>query len=110
MTDLCESIPGFHFGRFDIKAPDRETFQRGEGLQVLELNGVTSEATGLYDPDNRYLSMVSTLIRQWRWASVIGRANREQGHPIAAISDLIHSIDAMIHLRRSRKDGPSTAR
>ena len=71
---------GFHFGRFDLRAPSREAFQRGEGLRVLELNGVTSEATHIYDPERSLLQAWRDLGRQWALAWRIGAGQRRKGH------------------------------
>jgi len=56
IDDISKSLAGFHVGRYDLMAPDLESFQRGEGLKVIELNGVSSEATSMYDPRNDYHS------------------------------------------------------
>lgn len=76
---IAESYAGFHFGRFDLRAPSFEHFGRGEGLQVLELNGVTSEATHIYDPENGVMSAWRTLREQWWLAFEIGAQNRRRG-------------------------------
>lgn len=76
---VAASYEGFHFGRFDFRAPSIEHFRRGEGLKVLELNGVTSEATHIYDPDNGVFAAWKTLREQWRLAFEIGAQNRRRG-------------------------------
>lgn len=76
---IAAGYPGFHFGRFDFRAPSFEHFRRGEGLQVLELNGVTSEATHIYDPANGVFAAWKTLREQWRLAFEIGAQNRRRG-------------------------------
>lgn len=73
---ISKSLPGFHFGRYDLIAPGEAEFMRGENLKIIELNGVSSEATGMYDPRNGYRTMVKTLLTQWRIASEIGNALR----------------------------------
>ncbi len=85
---IARSFEGFYFGRFDIKAPSSEAFERGEGLCVLELNGVTSEATHIYDPAVSLRQAYSTLFRQWDLAFEIGRMNRERGVEPARIREL----------------------
>lgn len=66
---------GFYFGRFDIRARSVEEFRRGKGLAVIELNGVTSEATHIYDPKVSVWAAYLALFRQWRLAFEIGRMN-----------------------------------
>jgi len=80
VEEIASDFEGFHFGRFDLRAPSYEHFMRGEDIWVLELNGVSSEATHIYDPKHSLLQAWSILARQWRWAFEIGRANRDAGH------------------------------
>ena len=89
---ISRSFPGFHFGRYDLKAPSYQAFQRGEGVRVLELNGVTSEATHIYDPKYSLLSAYRTLFRQWELAFEIGGLNRERGVEPATVRDLMRRI------------------
>jgi hypothetical protein len=55
---------------------------------VVELNGVTSEATHIYDPANRLLAGYRVLLNQWRMAFEIGAQNREKGVEPASVRPL----------------------
>jgi membrane protein DedA with SNARE-associated domain len=77
---IARRIDGFHFGRFDVRYASREALARGEGFAIVELNGVTSEATHVYDPDGSLLAAWRTLMTQWSLAFAIGAANRSRGH------------------------------
>ncbi len=69
---------GFHFGRYDLRAESVEAMRAGR-FKVIELNGVTSEATSMYDPRHPVWHGWRTLCRQWRLAFEIGAANRRAG-------------------------------
>jgi pimeloyl-ACP methyl ester carboxylesterase/membrane protein DedA with SNARE-associated domain len=88
---ISRSFPGFYFGRYDLRAPSYESFQRGEGLRVVELNGVTSEATHIYDPANSLLAAYRVLFRQWALAFDVGALNRAQGARPARFGALIRA-------------------
>lgn len=77
---FCQRVEGFYFGRFDVKAPSKEALARGEGFQILELNGMTSEATHIYQPGYSLLNGWRTLLTQWRLVYRIGQQNRRRGH------------------------------
>ncbi len=96
--EIALAVPGFYFGRFDLRAPSWEAFSRGEGLRVIELNGVTSEATHIYDPANSYRDALRVLRRQWRLAFEIGAANRARGVRPAPLAVLVRR--AVRHLLR----------
>ena len=46
---------------------------------MIELNGVSSEATNLYDPRGTLRAAYGTLFRQWEIAFRIGASNRARG-------------------------------
>jgi membrane protein DedA with SNARE-associated domain len=76
---VSKRFDGYFFGRYDIRTADTEAFRRGEGFQVIELNGVTSEATSIYDPRYSVFDAYRTLFEQWRIAFEIGAQNIARG-------------------------------
>jgi membrane protein DedA with SNARE-associated domain len=75
---VSRTFEGFYFGRYDVRAESVEAFQRGE-FKVIELNGLTSEATSIYDPRHSVWHGWRTLCRQWRIAFAIAAENRARG-------------------------------
>jgi membrane protein DedA with SNARE-associated domain len=95
LLDGIESIirdyEGFYFGRFDLKAPSEEDLKAGCDLEVIELNGLTSEATHIYDPRHSIFYAWKTLIDQWSIAFQIAAANLKNGaRPMAAGAFFAH--------------------
>ena len=86
---ICQSFDGFYFGRFDIRTPNVEDFRQGRNFKVIELNGVTSEATSIYDPKNSVFVAYRILFEQWRIAFEIGAQNRERGFKPTPILTLL---------------------
>jgi hypothetical protein len=79
VDSVARRFSGFYFGRFDVRSESVEQFQRGS-FEVLELNGVSAEATHIYDPSVTLLEAYRVLCHQWRIAFEIGAINRQQGH------------------------------
>jgi membrane protein DedA with SNARE-associated domain len=75
---IAQSHPGFYFGRFDVRSASIADLQAGR-FEILELNGVSAEATHIYDPSVSLAEAYRVLFRQWRIAFQIGAANRETG-------------------------------
>jgi membrane protein DedA with SNARE-associated domain len=98
---IARNFSGFHFGRFDVRSESIEDLQNGR-FEVLELNGVSAEATHIYDPSVRLLEAYRVLFRQWGIAFEIGATNRNLGHQPMLMRDFI----AM--LRNSGAKSPST--
>ena len=88
IDQISKSYEGFYFGRYDIRVSDLEAFKRGEQFKILELNGVTSEATNIYDPQHSLRFAYRTLRTQWRLAFEIGELNRKNGHATTGVVKL----------------------
>jgi membrane protein DedA with SNARE-associated domain len=86
---VSRAYEGFYFGRFDIRTPSLDDFQRGENFKVIELNGVTSEATHIYDPRYSLFAAYRVLFAQWRIAFEIGALNRARGMEPTSARELI---------------------
>ncbi len=88
VSKLASGFEGFHFGRFDVRVPSEEDFAAGRNLSVLELNGVTSEATHIYDPKIGLREAYGVLFEQWRLAFEIGSLNVANGSPATTCREL----------------------
>jgi hypothetical protein len=67
----------------------RQDFMVGRNMKIIELNGVTSEATHMYDPKLRLFDAYRALFQQWRIAFEIGDRNRARGTQSASVGDLL---------------------
>ncbi|MEZ5398430.1 MAG: VTT domain-containing protein [Bryobacteraceae bacterium] len=85
---VSRRFPGFHFGRFDVRAASVEALRNGR-FRILELNGVSAEAAHIYDPRTSVWVAYRSLCRQWRLAFAIGDANRKRGARPARLRELI---------------------
>lgn len=89
INEICYGFEGFYFGRFDIRADSLEDLMNGENFKIIELNGVTSESTNIYDPKYNLLDAYRILFRQWRIAFEIGAENHKQGAETTSFRTLI---------------------
>jgi membrane protein DedA with SNARE-associated domain len=76
---ISRSVPGFFVGRYDLRYASEEMLQAGQGFQIVELNGVSAEATSIYDPANSLSNAYRTLFRQWEIIFAIADQNRKRG-------------------------------
>lgn len=91
IDEVCRGYAGFYFGRFDLRSPSAEEFKKGI-FKIIELNGVTSEATNIYDPKNSLFAAYRILFKQWRIAFEIGRQNRMRGAKATSVRHLVKLI------------------
>lgn len=85
---IARHFDGFYFGRFDVRYSDVDAFKAGRDLSIIELNGVTSESTNIYDPTWSIFRAYGVLARQWQLLFEIGERNRRAGHPATRVGTL----------------------
>jgi membrane protein DedA with SNARE-associated domain len=86
---ICRGFDGFYFGRFDIRSPSLSYLRCGKNFKIIELNGVTSESTNIYDPRHSLIDAYRILFCQWRIAFEIGTENIKLGASPTSILDLV---------------------
>jgi hypothetical protein len=98
---VARRFEGFYFGRFDVRAPSRAAFARGE-FTILELNGATSEATHIYDPAVSVWEAYRVLFEQWSLAFEIGAENARRGAQVTSAWALLCEVLAAGRGREAR--------
>ncbi|MCG6153072.1 DedA family protein [Leptospira bandrabouensis] len=92
IIQIGDSIPGFYFGRFDIRFSEPEKFKEGKDFKIIELNGATSESTNLYDPKFSIYKSYSILFGQWKILFQIGYENYKTGVKLYPYNKLYHLV------------------
>jgi hypothetical protein len=77
---FARDVRDFHFGRIDVRYESLAALRRGEGFQVIEVNGVGSEATHIWDPECSLREAYAAQFRHYAEAFRIGAAMRARGH------------------------------
>lgn len=98
---IARAFDGFYFGRFDIRARDVECFRAGRDLKVIELNGVTAEATHIYDPKCSLREAYRVLFEQWDLAFTIGSKLRARGARTTSLVELLREFQRYRRGQRS---------
>ncbi|MFQ3245993.1 MAG: hypothetical protein ACI9SP_002644 [Arenicella sp.] len=80
---VFETQAGFNFGRVDVKAVDEEAFKRGEFV-VIEVNGVASLPTHMFDPKYSVWQAYGIFFQHARYLAKIAAEQRSQ--PMALLS------------------------
>jgi hypothetical protein len=76
---VCKKIPGFYFGRLDIRFNNWEELKQGKNFSVIEVNGAGSEPTHIYDPRHSLFFAWKEIIRHWILLWRISRMNHKKG-------------------------------
>jgi hypothetical protein len=65
-NEICTQIPGFYFGRLDIKYNTWDELLQGKNFSIIELNGSGSSPTHMYDPKHSIAFAWKEIIRHWQ--------------------------------------------
>jgi hypothetical protein len=76
---LAKAMPDFYFGRIDVRFASAALLRRGQGFTVIEINGVGSEPTHIWDSRTKLLDAWRTQFFHYGAAFRIGAANRARG-------------------------------
>ena len=74
---ICQQIPGFYFGRMDIRYNTWEELRQGKNFSIIELNGAGSEPTHMYDPKHSIFFAWKEIIRHWHILLKISMQNHK---------------------------------
>lgn len=77
---LFDELPGFHYGRLDIKFRDLDSLMQGRDFAILEINGASAESIHIWDRTTGFAEAIGTLLGQYRTLFELGHANRRLGH------------------------------
>ena len=94
---IFAAIPGFRFGRLDLRCPSAAALSAGEDLRVLEVNGVTAEAAHIYHPGTPLRVGYASIVRQWRIAFEIGAEQARHGAKLTGAFELLRLFREDLH-------------
>ncbi len=76
---IFDDIPGFYYGRLDLKFRDVDSLRAGRDLQIVEINGASSESIHIWDRKTGFFDAVKTLLQQYRTLFTLGLENKRRG-------------------------------
>jgi hypothetical protein len=74
--NLLGGIPGFHYGRLDIRYNTIEELEQGLNFKIIELNGAKSEPTHIYDTRTSFWKGQREIFRHLQLFMSIVEKNR----------------------------------
>jgi len=75
---LNKNIKGWYYGRVDIKYNSINELNKGENLKIIEINGIISEPTHIYDASKgSYFDALKAIKSHWKLVYIIGVKNKK---------------------------------
>lgn len=90
---VFEDQPGFNFGRLDVKAPSEEAFRRGDFV-VIEINGIASLPTHMFDPRYRVWQAYKIFFEHAKYLAQIAREHKHRAMDFLPAREIINRIKA----------------
>lgn len=89
-----KSIKGWYYGRVDIKYNSFEELQQGKNFKILEINGIISEPTHIYDSKNyTYFKALKAIRTHWKSLFEIATTNHKQKNiPYKVTTEFINEV------------------
>ena len=100
-AEIVDDLGEFHYGRFDVRFDDAADLAGGEGFEIVEINGIGSEAIHVWDPRYSVREVYGALFDQQRLLFEIGAANRARGIPPAGARAIFSAAAAQRRLTSS---------
>ena len=91
VDSIMQAFPDFHFGRLDVRFESSATLRSGEGFRIIEINGVGSEATHIWDPHTSLWAAYRDQFEHYRIAFEIGAQMRQRGAKPTPLRELLAS-------------------
>ncbi|MDT0554304.1 D-alanine--D-alanine ligase [Urechidicola vernalis] len=99
---LNKKIDGWYYGRIDIKYNQFDDLLNGENYKILEINGIISEPTHIYDASTHsYFKAVKSIATHWKTIYKIAKTNHFILHfPYTKTSSFLKDL---VNLKRYTK-------
>lgn len=76
---IAKQIPGWFYGRLDIKFNSFEELKQLQNFKIIEINGIISEPTHIYDSTSiSYFNALKEIRKHWKYAYKIAVINHSK--------------------------------
>lgn len=87
IDEITKKVPEFYYGRYDIKTKNIENLYAGN-FKIIELNGMGSLPTHIYDPKHTVRNAYKTLFQHRKIAYRISKENKKRGHKFMPFKEM----------------------
>ncbi|AOW21938.1 ATP-grasp domain-containing protein [Urechidicola croceus] len=96
---LNREIKGWYYGRLDIKYDTFEKLMNGKDFKILEINGIISEPTHVYDATKHsYFDALKAIKNHWKIIYKVGTINHKKRNIV--YTNTSDFINEMIYLKK----------
>ena len=78
---ISKQIPGFYFGRYDLRCTSIEDLKKGKNIVILELNGAGAEPSHIYTPGFSFFKAQIVIANHYQMMYQAAFENKKAGVP-----------------------------
>ena len=78
---ISKKIPGFYFGRYDLRCSSIEELKLGKNISILELNGAGAEPAHIYNPGFSFFKAQKVIADHYNMMYEAAFINKQAGVP-----------------------------
>jgi len=102
---LADQIDGFSYGRFDIKCESLDALRHGRGFKIIEVNGICSEPTHIYDAGRiSYWGALRTIQEHFLLIHRIAEAHRARGVGFYPFAGMVREVRRLIRYKKTVRE------
>lgn len=97
IDSIIQQIPNWYYGRLDLKYDSIEDIIALKNIKILEINGIISEPTHIYDPKNiTYFKALKEIRKHWKLIFKIATQNHQlKKVPYDSVSNFLVSLNEL---------------
>ena len=96
IDDACQQIKGWYYGRLDIKYKAYDDLLKGNDFKILEVNGIISEPTHIYDAsfeNASFYKALQAINKHWKiMGNIAQKIHREQHIPYPSFKAYVKNM------------------
>jgi hypothetical protein len=98
LKEWSDQLPGFYYGRFDIKFNSWDALEKGEEFKILEVNGVNSEPTHIYQSSYGLWKAYRDIFYHMDLIYEISKINKSLGYQTVPVKKFVNGIIRIVTL------------
>ncbi|MGC6525606.1 MAG: hypothetical protein ACON30_04950 [Flavobacteriaceae bacterium] len=100
VASCVKNIPGFDYGRLDLKIENWNAFKNNNGIKILEINGVNSEPIHIYDPSYSLWKAYKDIFHHMNIIYKLSKHKTDKKTPPVSLFDFIRGAKKVINNKK----------
>ncbi len=103
VVECVKNIPGFNYGRLDLKIENWSAFRQNRGVKLLEINGVNSEPIHIYDPNYFILNAYKDIFYHMKIIYLLSKNKMDKKAPTVSLLEFLRGANKVLKKKKISK-------